>query len=316
MHLIAPQVPLADGVRASVSEQAHDQIVLELTGSEADRGMPLANLESFIDQLVRGLRAFDRHSRLERGLKSGRPGKRDELVTAFRVVDLRAGSTTITLEPEVPSDGQMFPDASTLAMANFDDFLAAVEGEASFDADAAAAIGKARRCLGAGGRIRVVRKRGKKALRRVEIDERVVERLEERAERPGPRQMRVSGRLHLIDVEPPYKVGIRASDGTDWLSHYPAELEELVTSLLGKPVWVKGVGELTGAQRGSLEITEIHAVVGGLEQTEMFSVEPLPIAELMARQGISGPTPTRALSLPSDLSDEEVEDYLAALLDE
>jgi hypothetical protein len=309
---------LAHDARAGMPDVAPDRIVLELNGSEADQGLPLANLEAFIDQIIRGLRAFDRHSRLERGLKAGHPTKRDELLTAFRVIELRAGSTTITLEPEAPSDEdeQLFPDASTLAIANVDAFIESVGAKSPFDPDAALAISRARRALGDDGLIRFLHTRGTQTVRKTEIDQKVEKRLEKRARRTEPRPTRVSGRLHLIDLEPPYRVGIRASDGTEWLCRYPPDLEDRVKSLLDARVWAKGIGHITGAQRGSLEISEIQPVASGLEQTEMFTIEPVPLEDLMLQQGRSGPTPDTALALPPELSDEEVDRYLAALLGE
>lgn len=309
---------LAEIARTVVPDSAPDRVVFELDGSEADNGMPLANLEAFIDQIIRGLRAFDRHTRLERGLKTGHPTKRDELLTAFRVVELKAGSTTITLEPEAPSDEdeQLFPDASTLAIANVDAFIASVGARSAFDPDAAAAISRARRALGDDGLIRMVHTRGERTVRKVAIDAKVERRLEKRARRMEPRPVRVSGRLHLIDLEPPYRVGIRASDGTEWLCRYPPNLENRVKGLLDARVWAKGVGNLTGAQRGSLEISDIQPVASGLEQTEMFTLEPVALEDLMLQQGISGPTAKQALVLSAELSDEEIEGYLAVLIDE
>ncbi|MGH3026473.1 MAG: hypothetical protein ACRDLR_08520, partial [Gaiellaceae bacterium] len=63
----------------------------------------------------------------------------------------------------------------------------------------------------------------------------------------------------MIDLEPPHKVAIRAINGVDWLCRYDPSLEERVKALLDSTVWARGMGILTGAQRGSLEIEEIHA---------------------------------------------------------
>ena len=285
------------------------RIIIELTGSEATRGLPLFNLESFIDALLRGLRAFDRSTRLEPGLKAGHPTSRDTLVTAFRLVEMKPGSAILTLEPDVlEEEGAMFDETRTVAVANLEAMLEAVQGQDAFDPDVADALGNARRALGSDGQIRVKYPGQKK---RFVIDERVDANLHERALRKGPRGMSLSGRLHLIDVEPD-RIGIRAPDGVEWSCKYPAELEPAVKALLDENVWARGTGQLTGAQRGSVNIVELQPV-GVVEQTPLFTYERVELADLMEQQGVVGPPVDDSAGLSDDLSDEQIDSYLAAV---
>jgi len=286
-----------------------NQIVLELTGSRAIRGVGLFDLESFIDEFLRGLRAFDRSTRLERPLRSGHPTKREEYVTALRLVKLEAGSAVLTIEGAASeeTDTEMFPDAGTLAFTNLNRMLGAIESDAVFDADVADALSKARRALGADGKI-IVRGKG----RRVVFDEAKEREVIERTHRQEARSMSISGRLHFIDLEPD-RIGIRAADGIDWTCRYPEPLEDEVRRLLGETVWARGVGQVTGAQRGTLDIEELQSV-GPYEQSELFSYERIPLSALAEAQGISGPTLADALTLPSDVTDEQLDGYLADIL--
>ncbi len=117
----------------------------------------------------------------------------------------------------------------------------------------------------------------------------------------------------MIDLEPPHKVAIRAINGVDWLCRYDPSLEERVKALLDSTVWARGMGILTGAQRGSLEIEEIHAA-GDSEQSPLFTYERVPLEDLMSEQGIVGPQGEATQTLPPDLSESEVDEYLHAIL--
>ena len=287
--------------------------VVELAGSRARNGIGLFDLESFIDAFLRGLRAFDRSRRLEPGLRAGHPTKRDELVTAFQLVRLEPGSAVLHLEAAPPpidaADAAMFPDPASLATGNLAALLSEVEGKGQFDSDVAEALGAARRALGRDGQITV--RRGQS---RVVIDERTEERLSRRTRSQGASKVSISGRLHAIDLEPD-RVGIRATDGVDWSCRYPEELEEEVAHMLGENVWARGVGQKTGAGRGTLDLEELQAV-GPFEQTELFTWERVPLDALLAEQGIRGPTAPEALALPGDVTDEQLDTYLAELLRE
>jgi hypothetical protein len=296
----------------TIARSKQNETVIKLEGSKAGRGIGLFDLESFIDEFLRGLRAFDRSRRLEPALRAGHPTKRDELVTAFRLVELKAGSAILTLEPAPidETDAEMFPDAAALAVANLDSLLDALNSDEPVDPDVADALTKARRALGPDGRISV-----KRAKRRVVLDEVKERKVAERARRVGAaRKVSISGRLHAIDLEPE-RVGIRATDGVDWVCRYPPELEADVTRLLGATVWARGIGQLTGAQRGSLDIKDLQSV-GPFEQSELFTFERVPLHDLLEAQGIAGPTGPEAFDLPGDLTDDQVDAYVADVLGE
>jgi len=300
-----------------MSQQGSDipAFVLELTGSEATRGLPLHNLETFIDELLRGMRAFSRSRRWEPTVKAGHPTRRDELVTAFRLVELRTGSAVLTIEqailPDEP-DEELAAFAATAAVDNFNAMLEALARPEEFDPDVADALSKARRALGENGRI-AVRRQGTPD-HPVVIDESTERVLQERTSRRQPRMLRVSGRLHLIDLEP-YRVGIRDTEGIEWTCQYTEELTPKVKALLDANVWVRGVGRITAARRGSLTLEEIHAL-DEFEQPALFTYEPVPVDDLMLQQGISGPPPSGALALPDGLTEEQVDEYFAAVLGE
>jgi hypothetical protein len=292
-----------------------DRIRLELSGSEAVRGLPLFNLETFIDQMLRGLRAFDRVSRLEPARKAGHPEKRAELVTAFRLIGFRTGSAILELEPDVDvsAEPEIVPDASTLAVDNFRALLDAIESTEPVDPDVADALAGARRALGHDGRIEIVHAKGRRK-RRVTVDGQKIENLRARARRQPSRPQRISGRLHLIDVDPPLKVAIRTPDGTDWTCRYSVELEPKVRALLGQTVTARGVGSLTGAKRGTLDLEEIEAVAR-FEQTELFTFERVPLEDLMNEQG-TGESRGAVSVVPEDLDEEELERFLEAILED
>ncbi len=290
--------------------------MLELEGSNAVRGLPLQSLENFAEQLMKGLRAFDRVRRLEPAVKLGQPGRRGAAVTALRVVELRPGSAVLTLEGITDAvDGEeLFPGAGTLAIENFRALLDAIERAEPVDGEVVDALASARSALGSGGRIGVVDAGGRRK-RRVVIDENMITSLEARTETDGPRQMTVSGRLHLIDVEPPPKVAIRAPDGTDWICRYPPELERRVKALLDNNAWARGMGALTGARTGQLELDEIQPIAE-FDETPLFAYEHPSVEDLMAEQGVAGPQGRGALAPPSDVTTEELERYIEAISDE
>jgi hypothetical protein len=120
----------------------------------------------------------------------------------------------------------------------------------------------------------------------------------------------VSGRLHLLDVEPD-KLAIRTSSGVDWTCKYPEELEPTVKRLVGQIVWAEGTGKLTGTLRGTMAIARVDALDQG-EQTVLFTTEPTPEAVLLAGQDISGPQGLASLSDP-EWDDEADDSYLEAL---
>lgn len=297
----------------SETARNRDRVVIELRGSRAIDGITLTSLESFIDEFVRGLRAFDRVRHGSRALKAGQPGARGEAATAFKIVSLRPGSAIATLEPLQAGDAELFPGEGTLAISNLDALFAELDGSGSFDPDVADALERARAALGPDGSIVISHRRGRRRIGRVVVDEGKVGRLRSRAPERAPGEIRVVGRLHMIDLEPPHKVAIRAADGVDWLCRYEPELEAHVKALLDSTVWARGLGIVTGAQRGSLDIEEIHSA-GDPEQGPLFTFERIPLEQLMSEQGVSGPQGELTQLPPTALTDTEVDEYLHAIL--
>jgi hypothetical protein len=206
-------------------------------------------------------------------------------------------------------------DAEALATENLRSLLDSIEhADAEVDVSVTEALEKARRALGSDGRIGVVLAGGTRRPRprRVDIDAERIAELERRARRQQPRQTRISGRLHMIDVEPD-RVGIRAGDGVDWTCTYPEELEKTVKALIDTNVSARGVGQRLGASRGTLALESIQPV-GEYEQTELFTFERVPLDELMRQQGIRGPQGGASI-LPDDLTDDEVDAFVEALND-
>jgi hypothetical protein len=78
-------------------------------------------------------------------------------------------------------------------------------------------------------------------------------------------------------------------------SKYPEGPESTVKRLVDRVVWAEGAGHLTSLLRGALTIDRIEAVEQG-EQSMLFTNEPMPDAELLARQGISAPQGLASLS--------------------
>jgi hypothetical protein len=282
------------------ANDTHEKIVIELSGTRAGRGIGMYDLENFIDHFLRSLRAFDRSRRLEPGLKSGHPTKRDELVTALRIVELKPGSAVLRVEPSSESvedvgDDELFPGAPTLAIDNLEALGDAIGAEGAFDPDVADEVGKARRALGVDGLIRIRTRRSREPF---VIDETTERRVAERARRQSPRSLRIVGRLHAIDLEPE-RVGIRDTDGTEWTCHYAPELEPQVKALLDANVWARGFGQRTGALRATVDLEEIHPV-GAFEQAQLFTFERVPLEDLLVEQGIGGPRrPSRLRFLTS-----------------
>jgi hypothetical protein len=295
-----------------------EAVVLKLTGSAADGGLLLGNLTTFVEEFRRALRDFDRHRRAERTRRGGHPSGREEFVTAFRLVDFSPGSAVMTLLPEVPAseaqDQPALAKAEVLPEENLRALLDAVEDpKVVLDPAVTDALDGARRSLGVNGQIDIRLGDRRRPRRQVVIDERRVAALRERVREPVPRLLRVSGRLHMIDLEPD-RVGIRARDGIDWICSYKDELENAVRALVGMNVWARGTGQVISAARGTMRISEIHAI-GEYAQTPLFTFERVPVEQLMLEQGIEGPQGKVSI-VPDDLSDEEVDLFFDAIIDQ
>jgi len=296
-----------------------DPVILELTGSEAEHGLSLANFAAFIEDFRRALRGFDRQQRAAPASRGGHPTSREELVTAFRLVRFKPGSAIVELEPiapPVPDEDQPSladSDSELLPLANLRAFMETLDRDDPLDPAVTTAVAGARQALGQDGKISITIPNGDRQHSRLVIDKRRIESLERRARRHAPRRMRITGRLHMIDLEPD-RVAIRAADGIDWVCGYPADLEAKVKALVDTNVWAQGFGQLTGASRGKLTIDRIEQV-DEFEETPLFTFERLPLSELMEQQGILRPQGADFGLAPS-VSDAELDAFMSALQDE
>jgi hypothetical protein len=285
---------------------------LRLEGSRAERGVSLSDFESFIDGFLAALRDFDRDRRGAQTRKSGHPERRAAAVTAFRLVHFEPGSGIATIEPETgaPTGVEELPfDVVPIALENLQALVADMEEEREVSQAVTDALGKACRALGADGSIQIDLPRYLGA-RSARIDLRRLERLSHLAPESPDEVRSVSGRLHLLDVEPD-KLAIRSSSGVDWTCKYPAELETRITRLVGHLVWAEGSGRLTGPHRGTMTIDRIEPV-DQADQSTMFTSEPLPDADLLSSQGITGPQGLAVLA-EADWDNETDDPYLAVL---
>lgn len=286
-----------------------ERIVLELTGAAAQRGIALPNFESFLEHFRRALVDFDRAGRAERTKRGGRPTTREEQIAAFRLVGLRPGSAIVEMEPIAPEDAgeQQALPSELLALANLRALLAAVQDpEAAVEPDVTESLSAARRALGHDGRIAVVVESpgGREPPQRVVIDARLVDDLDARRPRRRRTADRITGWLHMVDVEEPPKVGIRTSAGLEWVCRYDDDLEPLVLGLLKRNVWARGHGVLTSPRRGEFKIEEIEAIDEYL-QTELFEYERRPLGELRAEQDVDAPQGWNVFADPEWDDDDE-----------
>jgi hypothetical protein len=296
-----------------MTSENNTQITLRLEGSRAEHGVSLTDFENFIDSFLGALRDYDRGRRGEPMRKSGHPDRRAEAVTAFRLVRFAPGSGIATIEPEhlMSSEDQPLPldDEVPIAVDNLRALVDEIEAGASVSEPVREALGKACRSLGNDGSIAVEFPPHIRASTGT-ID---IPRLERqgRVEDSGREEVQsVSGRLHLLDVEPD-KLAIRTSSGVDWTCKYPEGLESTVKRMVDQVVWAEGTGHLTSVLRGTMTIDRIEAVEQG-EQSMLFTNEPMPDAELLARQGISAPQGLASLADP-EWDDAADDAYLEAL---
>jgi hypothetical protein len=292
-----------------------DRVVLKLTGTEATHGLPLANFSAFVESFRNALRDFDRQRTGSRTRRSGHPTTREDLVTAFRLVSFKPGSAICELEaiaPPADDDAQEHIEgAELLPLETLRAFVDSIEQEEPVDDAVTTALGKARRSLGDDGRIDITIGRGRRR-RRAVIDARRVDALEKRAKHFPASYTRITGHLHMIDLEPD-RVGIRAADGVEWSCSYPPELEKTVKGLVGDTVAVAGFGQKVTSNRGTLTLETID-MAGGYEQTDLFTLERIPLYSLVERQ--ASVRPGLVSVLPDDLTEDEADDFLAALLDD
>jgi hypothetical protein len=118
----------------------------------------------------------------------------------------------------------------------------------------------------------------------------------------------------MIEVDQPgRRVGIRGQDGVDWTCAYRDDLHPLVTTLIERLVRVEGVGRRTSSATGRLAISCVE-LIPEHSQDPLFTVETLPVEQLLAEQAISGPQGLDALVDPEWEDDEESRLFLEATL--
>jgi hypothetical protein len=290
-----------------------DEVTLTLTGERAQRGLALADLESFVDAFARALRDYDRAQRGEETRKAGHPERRAAAAAAFRLVRLEPGSAVVTLVADrvENTDHQLDLDDAPLALSTLAALVADVAAQHAISDDVLDDLDRARRSCGEDGAIALKLPPKIATARHVTIDRDALEQL--KRSRPADRSTgtAISGRLYAVNLEPD-RLAIRAPDGVEWACRYSEDLERSVRALLGEVVWAAGEGRLTAALRGTMRITQIQLAVRERE-TELFVHDHPHPDELLASQGVSEPQGLDRLGAQEWTGDEADERYLAAM---
>lgn len=192
---------------------------------------------------IGALRGYDRVRRAEPARKAGHPERRSERVAAFRLVEFTTGSAVATLESAAreEQDEALFDDQEDPAIENLGALADQLARDEALDAEVLDALDSARRALGEDGCIGLSLPGQDSALT---IDRERIELLRGQLSDDASTVGQVSGRLHLIDLEPG-RIGIRTPTGVEWSCRYGEELEETVKKLIDKVVVADGEGRLT-----------------------------------------------------------------------
>lgn len=295
-----------------MTETSDSQITLTILGARAKRGVSLSDLESFIENFLAALRDYDRAGRGEPTRKSGHPDRRAEAVTAFRLVRFQTGSGIATIEPDPAAidEEQLAVADVPLSLLTLRGLVGDLVAERNVPEPVVDALGRACRSVGTDGTFAIEMSGAPHS--RLVVDADLLVRVARTGDEAADDEVRsVSGRLHLLDLEPD-RLGIRAANGAEWSCRYPEELEERAKRLLDRIVWVEGSGKLMSPLRGSMTIERIESV-DDVEQSALFTIAPVDESELLIRQGITAP---QGLDTLSDLEwDDETDDaYFTALL--
>lgn len=303
------------GDQAIKNDDANSQVTLTLEGASAQRGVALRDFEVFIENFLRALRDFDRDRRSEPTRKAGHPERRAEAATAFRLVRFAPGSGVATLEPETgEADTDAFPlDETPLALDNLRLLASSLADGADIPDEVVDDLEKARRAFGDDGSISIRLPESVMATE-VTIDKARLEEARKPREPTENAVTAISGRLHLVDLEPD-RLAIRTSAGVEWSCRYDEELEPTVTRLIGQIVRAEGLGALSTPLRGSMQVYEIRPVIES-EQSELFTSEVLADVELLDRQGLVGPQGIDALADAEWSDDEADKAYIDAIFGE
>lgn len=285
---------------------------LDLHGAKAVRGVDIDALQGFLQYFRAALRDYDRatsHRREEVG-RGGHPDARSKAVTNLRLTRFRVGSGIATLEEPPALETGLPLDIEGTAIWNLKSLLDSIE-RGDLDRPVIDLLDEARRQLGPDGRYVIAPVNHSP----VELNLDTIRWLERAAaESDDPVHTTVSGRLHLVEVEEPFRVEIRASDGTNWACAYPPELEDKVLSLVKSIVWARGIGRRKG-KRGTMELQDIEGVPE-YEQSELFTREHLSTEELERAQGIRAPQGLNAVQDAGWRDDEADRMFLTSLLED
>lgn len=297
-----------------IMEEHEDAVTLRLTGENAQSGIELSALQSFVVQFVSALRGFDRVGRAQPAVKGGHPERRAEAVTAFRLVGFRKGSAVLELEPIAPAgagDDTLFEEHANLPLDNVTAMTMALASGQRLDAAVADALESARRALGGDAGAIEINLPKRLAAAPVRLDrERIAEAREEHPSPDAPST--VSGRLHAIDLEPD-RIAVRSPRGIDWTCSYPEALEPQVMALIDQIVVVDGRGEMKTPRTGSMEIETIRRAFDH-EQPSLFTSERVALEGLQESQGVSRPQGLDSVGDPAWEDDEAGEKFFDYLL--
>jgi hypothetical protein len=299
------------GSIVSVTEQP---ITIDLHGSKAQRGVELDGLQSFLRHFRAALRDYERSSsqREHEVGRGGHPDARARAVTRFRLIGFSTGSGIAVLDEVEEPDGELSLPVAGAATANLNAFLDAVQS-GELDPGVIDSLDAARQALGRDGSFGV-RVKGRE--RHIVVDAERVERLRGVAAlEPQAHDVTVTGRLHLVEIEEPYRVEIRASDGVNWHCTYSDDLGAGVLALVGEVVLGSGVGRRLRGSRGSMELREI-APLPRHEQSPLFSYERVPERALEEDQGIHRPQGLAAVEGHEAPDDEGTRRFLAVMLED
>jgi hypothetical protein len=268
------------------------RVVLDLHGARAREGVDIDALETFLNHFRTALREWSRADRGSIARKGGRPYAHEAASSAFRLVEFRTGSGIATLAPSVlegRGDDLGFDDSGeTVAVATLLGLFEAIEANERLPGPVVEALGSARKAIGDDGSFGI-KVSGHRQLSRVVIDENRIKHLQPTQPEAPDVPVSVTGRLHLIEVDPPNRrVGVLAQDGIDWTCTYPDSLHSVVTTLVEQLVRIAGTGRRISAATGRLQIERLERIAEHA-QDELFSIDTVPLPQIRAEQRINGP---------------------------
>lgn len=284
-----------------------DQVVLDLHGSRARVGIEIDAFESFIARFRTAIREYFCASHGGIARSGGRPGPRDAAATAFRLVDFHTSSGIATLKPpltaEMAAEDTALDPGEALSITTLRSMLSAIDAGERLPVPVVEALGKARRAIGDDGCFGV-KVSGRRQSLRVVIDQGRMTRLQPPDNDAEDTTIRVTGRLHMIEVDPPGRcVAILGQDGIDWTCSYPDELHMIATTLIDRLVRVEGEGRRASSGTGRLTITRLEPIPEHTQDV-LFTVETVSRAQLLAEQQIDRPQGLDAF-VDEDREDDE-----------